>query len=80
MFPEYVIFVVPQIFSISQYTEDDYWVTFRKDGGTVLNPSTGNSFDFIKASGVYLINMLVPKSLVTKDKNNNSVVGRPGPA
>ena len=55
---------------ISQYTTDAYEITFRKDGGTVLHPETGHSFDFIKASNVYFIKMRVPKALVNPEMPN----------
>ena len=65
--------------AVVEYTEEDFEVTFRKTGGTVLNMKTGQTFDFVKASGVYFIKMRVPKALLPNDPSK-PVFGRPGDA
>ena len=67
-------------FSISQYTLDDYDITFRKDGGSVVHPPTGESFEFLKTANVYFIKMRVPRSLVKAPPIPEPVFGRQGAA
>ena len=62
------------IFTISLYTIDDYDVIFRKDGGTVFNTITNETYEFIKAAGVYFFKLKVPRAIVKPD----SVLVRPG--
>ena len=50
--------------SISCVAKDKHRAVFEDNGGYILHKPTGHKFEFIIASGVYFIKMLVPRRLV----------------
>ena len=67
------------IMSAGEMTEEDLEVILRKKGGIVRHPD-GQEFKIIKRSGVFFIEMRVPKHLACPKESSNQDFHRPGNA